>query len=269
MAKDDKKLQSFASFNSGEYSPSLAGRVDLESFGSAVRFSSNFISEETGGIKKFYGSNHIKELENTGQVLLIPFYNSYEPMCLVFTTNFVGVILTDTYSSLEIRPLTCSDLRKVRWKQINDQIILVADDIPIQVLNFLGPDTESGAYKFESSIYTLDYEPFFPIGWSGNYNGEIETIGANGVITVKIPEDETSIKIELPVVLKNATQVNMLGANNYMSTAKMPIVLGQTTATLYKKSADGTETELASAIVSSNPTAPHGGTVTNSNIIDG
>lgn len=269
MANGEKKLQSFNSFNAGEYSPSLAGRVDLESFGSSVRFSSNFISETTGGIKKFYGTHHITDLSEVGQVLLVPFYNSYEPMCLVFTSNFVGIILEDDYVDLTLRPLPTTDLNSVRWKQINDQIILVADDMPMQVLNFLGPDTENSTYKFESSIYTLDYEPFFPIGWSGNYNGEIETIGANGIITVKIPEDETSIKIELPVVLKNATQVNMLGANNYMSITNQPIVLGQATATLYKKSADGTETELASGIVSSNPTSEGGTTVSNSYIIDG
>ena len=35
----DKKLQGFTAFNSGEYSRDLAGRTDLESFGSSTRFS--------------------------------------------------------------------------------------------------------------------------------------------------------------------------------------------------------------------------------------
>lgn len=268
MANGEKKLQSFNSFNAGEYSPSLAGRVDLESFGSSVRFSSNFISETTGGIKKFYGTHHIKDLSEVGQILLVPFYNSYEPMCLVFTSNFVGIILEDDYVDLTLRPLPTTDLNLVRWKQINDQILFVADDMPMQTVNFLGP-AEEGGYKFEIDMYSLDYEPFFPIGWSGNYNGAIETVGGSGVITIKIPEDETSIAIELPAVLKGASKCNILGLNNYIFYGANEVVLGQSTGKVYRKTASGEEIELVSGIVSGSPTSELGNVVSHANIIDG
>ena len=61
MAASDKKLQSFYAFNSGEYSKDLAGRTDLESFGSSTRYCSNFLSQISGGLKKFYGTRHITE----------------------------------------------------------------------------------------------------------------------------------------------------------------------------------------------------------------
>ena len=62
MADSNKKVQPYTSFNAGEYSPELAGRVDLESFGSSSRFMSNMMSQVSGGVKKFYGTTHVAEV---------------------------------------------------------------------------------------------------------------------------------------------------------------------------------------------------------------
>ena len=84
MAASDKKLQSFYAFNAGEYSNDLVGRVDLESFASSTRFTCNFLTQVSGGLKKFYGTRHIteKQVDDFG-IRMVPFVNKYEPMVLV------------------------------------------------------------------------------------------------------------------------------------------------------------------------------------------
>lgn len=272
MAKDEKKLQSFTSFNSGEYSPSLAGRVDLQSHGSSARLLSNFMPEATGGIKKFYGTYHIADIENGGQILLVPFYNSYEPMCYVFTPNFVGVIITNDYYELSFRPLGASDLTQVRWVQSNDKIFMVAPDMPMVSLNFLGPVDGPTKYKFGMEDVKLDYEPFFPIGWDGNYNGTVEVEGATGVVTIRVPEEVQGVVIDLPVVLEDTAQFNILGANNFFynpskASPNYILHLGRTTASLIRNR-DGEDTVLASGIVSSGPVDKAGKSVSSNLIKD-
>lgn len=270
MAKDEKKLHSFTSFNSGEYSPSLAGRVDLESFGSSARYMSNFISEVTGGIKKFYGTYHISEIDNGGQILMIPFYNSYEPMCFVFTPNFIGVIITNDYFELSFPPLATNDLSKVTWAQSNDKIFLTAPDMPMVSLNFLGPQEGWLKYKFELADVNLSYEPFFPIGWDGNYNGAIEVTGINGTIEVRVASSNQGIQIDLPEVLEDSSQFNILGANNYMKykiDGSRIAHLGQTTATFYRIR-NGQKTALSNGVVSGAPTDNSGNTVSSEYVKD-
>jgi hypothetical protein len=271
MAKNEKKLQSFTSFNSGEYSPSLAGRVDLQSHGSSARLLSNFMPEATGGIKKFYGTYHIADIENGGQILLIPFYNSYEPMCYVFTPNFIGVIITNDYFELSFRPLGTSDLTQVRWVQSNDKIFMVAPDMPMISLNFLGPEEGAAKYKFGMEEVGLDYEPFFPIGWNGNYNSTVESDGISGVVTIKIPEDHQGVRIDLPVVLHDSSQFNILGANNYMQkpsdSNEFTLYLGVTTASLIRNRA-GEDSVLSTGIVSGSPVNALGDSVSSSLIKD-
>lgn len=272
MAKDEKKLQSFTSFNSGEYSPSLAGRVDLQSHGSSARLLSNFMPEATGGIKKFYGTYHVADIENGGQILLVPFYNSYEPMCYVFTPNFIGVIITNDYYELSFPPLGTTDLTQVRWVQSNDKIFMVAPDMPMISLNFLGPQEGLIKYKFGIEDVHLDYEPYFPIGWDGNYNGGVEVEGATGVVTIKVSEDIQGVVIDLPVVLHDTPKFNILGANNYFlnpskASPNYVLHLGVTTASLILNRG-GVDTVLASGIVSSGPVNSGGQTVSSSLIKD-
>lgn len=268
MAKEEKKLQSFTSFNSGEHSPALAGRVDLQSHGSSARLLSNFMPEATGGIKKFYGTYHVADIENGGQILLVPFHNSYEPMCFVFTPNFIGVILTNDYYELNFPALTTGDLSQVRWAQANDKIFMVAPDMPMVSLNFLGPREGYEKYKFELAEAHLDYEPFFPIAWEGNYNGQVEVEGVTGTITVRIPAAKQGVQIDLPPVLQDATKFNILGANNYFAIpGNSPLYLGRTKASLLLIRG-GVETVLSEAIVSTGPISSSGEAVSNSLIKD-
>lgn len=254
MAKEEKKLQSFNSFNGGEYSPDLAGRVDLQSFGSSARFLSNFMPEVTGGIKKFYGTRHIAEIEKADMLRLIPFNNRFEPMCLVFTSKSVGLIASEKYSKLNIQPLPTQNLSNVRWKQINDKIVFVSEDMPVTALDFLGEDPAGGGYVFRISQQQMTDVPYFPIGWDGNYNGEIEITGVTDIVKVRATNSGSNIKIDFPDMFKGVTQVNIFGPGNYLNPKRTAngVVLGTVAAsraTLIKDSS-GVRTDVATGIVS-------------------
>lgn len=201
MAKEEKKLQSFNSFNAGEYSPELAGRVDLESFGSSTRYMSNMMSQVSGGVKKFYGTKHIVEKPESfdGQkVKLIPFVNRNEPMAFVLwePLNYKGIIF-DT-SKIEIGLVTENEyydlglflpgnvlLDDIRWQQVNDKVFLVSPSMQPMSINFLGIG-EGNKYLFDLSGIEFSEIPYFPVGAADNYVGPIKATGVSGTVNLTI-----------------------------------------------------------------------------------
>jgi hypothetical protein len=145
----DKKVHGIYAFNSGEYSSELAGRVDLESFASSTRYTSNFLTQVSGGIKKFYGTYHITEktVENPN-IKMIPFVNKYEPMVFVIfgleeedsTGLKVGLIHGDEYTDLDIEVPATVVPSELRWQQVNDRLILCHKTVQPFEIDFYGRD---------------------------------------------------------------------------------------------------------------------------------
>lgn len=216
MAKEEKKLQSFSSFNSGEYSPSLSGRVDLESYGSSARLMSNFMSEATGGIKKFYGTKHITSLQ-TDDVLLVPFTNEFEPMAFVFYNGVIGLITTNDFVDTDMKVPAGVINKKLRWQQINDIVVFVSETTKPFTIRFGGRGEASYIFSLEDTEF--DEVPYFPFGWSGNYNGAIQTNGGtSGTITVDMSTSAAKVKVQYPDILAGRTSANMLGENTGIDT---------------------------------------------------
>lgn len=211
MAKDEKKLHSFTSFNSGEYSPELSGRVDIESFGSSARFLSNFMSQSAGGLKKFYGTTHVAEvMPNSGRrnVRLVPFINNYEPMSFVFwgiedpatddgSSIQVGLIYGDKYKSLDINFPSSVDVWEMKWKQINDVVIFVHKSIQPISINFFGKDLND-EYVFKTSVVEFSEIPYFTIGSTNDYSGPLKADGISGKVTLTTNLSDSTIKAYLP-----------------------------------------------------------------------
>ena len=206
----DKKLQGFTAFNSGEYSSELAGRVDLESFASSSRYSSNFLTQVSGGIKKFYGTYHItEETIDDFDIKMIPFINKYEPMVFVVygthdeeaTGLKVGLIHGDNYKDLDIEmPLTVKP-QELRWQQINDRLILCHQSVQPFEIDFYGVDSETGEYIFDTNIVAFKEIPYFPVGTTDDYKGELWADGISGNITLTIPTNSSDILTYFPSIL--------------------------------------------------------------------
>lgn len=254
MAREDsKKVQSFTSFNAGEYSPSLAGRVDLQSFGSSARLLLNFMSEDTGGIKKFYGTKHVIEVEGR-QVLLVPFSNEYEPMAIVFFEESIGVLISDRFLQTNMKPPAGVNFDTIKWQQVNDRLIFVSPTTKPFSIDFYG--LNEGEYEFQLKSLEFVEEPYFPIGWDGNYNGSVSTSG-NIEDNIQIAMDPTAgqLKIPIPSILAGTSSANMLGYNTGINTLNQSGSLAQfmqipdATGRLIRVR-NGAETVLASGVVS-------------------
>lgn len=262
MAGSDKKLQSFNAFNAGEYSADLAGRTDLESFGSSTRYCCNFLSQVSGGLKKFYGTRHITEQEYSGDIIMIPFINKYEPMVFVVyeehepdaTGLKVGLICSDNYKDLDIElPITVK-VRELRWQQINDKIILCHKTIQPITIDFYGKD-EDGSYKFDTTNVLFTEVPYFPIGQTNDYLGNLVASGVSGTISLTLPAAATDIKTYFPSILIGQSTYIRQGSSLYTFVDRFYKnlwvgVAGNATVSLIRIR-DNAETTLVSGVVNS------------------
>ena len=266
MAASDKKLQSFNAFNAGEYSKDLAGRTDLESFGSSTRYCSNFLSQVSGGLKKFYGTRHITEQTlETGfsKIKLIPFINKYEPMAFVLygsddtglgdnTAGIkIGLLYGDNYKDLNIELPNIIDVNELRWKQINDRVILCHNTIKPMTIDFYGLD-DSGEYIFQLSNIVFTEEPFFPIGTTNDYFGMLEANGLEGTVTLSLPSNTSNIRVYFtPTLIAQSTYVrsqNVKATIGQLQHYEDCVQVDPSTVTLYRKRS-GVSTALASGQV--------------------
>ena len=254
----DKKLQGFTAFNSGEYSRDLAGRTDLESFGSSTRFSSNFLTQVSGGLKKFYGTYHITEINSTTEnVVMIPFINKYEPMVFVVfaatdpdaTGLKVGLIHGDSYKVMDIElPLTVVP-RELRWQQINDRLILCHRSIQPISIDFYGID-EDNEYVFDTNVVPFKEIPYFPIGTTNDYRGALTANAVSGEITLTIPSGATTTIVNYPSILLNQSTYSRTGQKVYNLQDTDALSLSKQNPTVaIKRIRSGQTTTLASGTV--------------------
>jgi len=260
MAASDKKLQGFTAFNSGEYSRDLAGRTDLESFASSMRYSSNFLTQVSGGLKKFYGTYHITEFStDTEDVVMIPFINKYEPMVFVVfaatdesaTGLKVGLVHGDSYKDLNIElPLTVKP-RELRWQQINDRLILCHHTIQPVTIDFYGVD-EDNEYVFNTNVVAFKEIPYFPIGSTNDYSGELQASGLTGEITFTIPSTSSDIRSFFPSILLSQSTYTRTVSKQFLGSSFLTkttnVVNG--TVNLYRVRG-GVTTSLVSGVVNS------------------
>lgn len=264
MAGSDKKLQGFTAFNSGEYSRDLAGRTDLESFGSSTRYSVNFLSQVTGGLKKFYGTRHIDEKAAANyRIKMIPFVNKYEPMVFViYEANEgqtdeglrVGLIHGNEYKDLDITLPNTIVVNELRWQQMQDRLMLCHHTVQPIEIDFYGKD-EDGEYVFDVTQIEFKEIPYFPVGTTDDYVGELQTNALTGEITLSLPTGSSDIMAYFPGVLAGASEyVRNTGYRD--TTQPYYYDVDNSTITLYR-SRGGVDTALASGVVNSTKIKAH------------
>lgn len=208
----DKKVHGIYAFNSGEYSSDLAGRTDLESFASSSRYSCNFLTQVSGGLKKFYGTYHITEkaVENPS-IKMIPFVNKYEPMVFVIfgleeedsTGLKVGLIHGDEYTDLDIEVPATVVPSELRWQQVNDRLILCHKTVQPFEIDFYGRG-ENGEYMFSTTNIAFKEVPYFPVGSTNDYRGSFTASALTGEITLTVTGDDIATYFP-PVLVSQST----------------------------------------------------------------
>lgn len=247
------KTQQITSFNSGVFSPDMAGRVDLEAFASSARKIVNFLPTVTGGLKKFYGTAHVHEMEKPSEFKIIPFINKHEPAAFVLHDSKVGFITKNWYRELDINIPNDIDYKRLRWKQVNDRMIFVHPERQPFSIDFYGIDPDTQEYKFVSSQVVFEEIPYFPIGFKGQYSGELEANKvANDTYTLTIPSGGVTALVGFPSPLDTSASYMRINYSN--STGEIQsgsdISLQKATVHLYKKTPEGVVTELVNGTAS-------------------
>lgn len=231
----------------------MAGRVDLEAFANSARKIVNFLPTVSGGLKKFYGTAHVTEIDKPVEFKIIPFINRHEPAALVLHDSFVGLITNNYYRELNINIPNDIDYKRLRWKQINDRIIFVHPERQPFAIDFYGIDPNTREYKFVSSQVVFEEIPYFPIGFKGQYSGDLEVIGrTNDTYTLSIPSGGTTALVGFPTPLDTSSSYMRI---NYSSTTGeilvgSDIVLNSATVRLYKRTSAGETTLLVEGTAS-------------------
>jgi hypothetical protein len=99
------------SFTSGEISPSLAMRVDLARYATALRTCRNFFVRPTGGVSNRAGFEYVATLDATSNSLLVPFvFSTEQAYMLVFQEELIQVYADGAFVPSISAPLTITDV---------------------------------------------------------------------------------------------------------------------------------------------------------------
>lgn len=205
-------------FNAGELTPALAGRVDFEDYKFGARFIENLIPEVQGGLKKFYGTQHIATLNKPSGVLMVPWHGLQDPVVLVFHDGVISVVAGDDYYDTGIQT-SINDASKLTWVQNNDTMFFAHPDHWPFFVQYFGIDSEKKQYVFKADRHDFVDIPYFPLGWAGNYNKTLTTTeydGSKGLIEVKAYEQVGGL-LELPDMLKNIVSSRNITAQSTSS----------------------------------------------------
>lgn len=135
------------SFNAGEWSPLMAGRIDLDKYGASCRVMQNFLPTPQGGAVARSGTAYVVDAYNyNSQSALLPFQFSTLQSCILefgdhilrFITND-GLLLAPGGGIYSVAtPYDAADTPNIRYAQKNDVLYLFCANYPVYKLERLG-----------------------------------------------------------------------------------------------------------------------------------
>ena len=166
-----------SSFNAGELSAKLKGRIDLQKYRSGCEILENFIPQIYGPATKRPGTRFIREVKNSAnKVKLIPFeYSTEQAYILEFGNQYIrfyanGGIVLNGGSPYEISsPYTSSELPELDFAQSADVIYICHKNHPPYKL------ARYGATNWTITVVDFDWPPF------NDENITTTTLTASGV----------------------------------------------------------------------------------------
>lgn len=237
------KGNSITAFNAGEMTPEFAGRIDKDESKFTFRYSSNFLPTCQGGLKKFYGtylSDYLPVNVGTTEVRLIPFNGSVMPIAVaLFGGDVYSVSPSGVYKmGFNISPQVAVSLS---YKQVNDVIYCASEYTAPFSIVFIGFREDVPTFVYRSSGITV--EPFFPVGWDGNFSGKIIASAYSGDnVTFTASRDGLKYySLELPEKLKTVSVstgiLSRVISNAVIQTGSVsgPIVIGSSRLKLIRK----------------------------------
>lgn len=143
-----------SSFNAGEFSPLLDGRIDYQKYGAAASYIRNFLPLVQGPITRRGGTRYITSTKGNGKAWLIPFiFSATQAYVLEFGDNYIrffynhAQILSGASVYEIISPYSSSDLTNsdgtltLDFAQTGDILYITHANYPVQKLSRLAHDS--------------------------------------------------------------------------------------------------------------------------------
>lgn len=151
-----------SSFNAGELSPQLKGRIDLQKYKNGCETLYNFLPQLYGPARKRPGTRFVREVKTSANaVRLIPFeYSTEQAYVLEFGNQYIrfyanGGIVINGGGPYEISsPYSSADLSELDYAQSADVIYISHPNYPPYKLSRLG------ATNWTIAAVTFDWPPF-------------------------------------------------------------------------------------------------------------
>lgn len=169
MAKQTPLIRSF---NAGEWSPLMAGRIDLDKYGSSCRKMLNFLPTPQGTAVARSGTAYVvNAASNDYPSALLPFQFSTLQSCILefgekilrFVTND-GLLVDGNGAVYTVQtPYAASDAGSIRYAQKNDVLYLFCASYPVYKLSRYG----STDWKLEEVSFTDG--PWLDINYESNH----------------------------------------------------------------------------------------------------
>jgi hypothetical protein len=183
------------SFTSGELSPSLYGRVDLERYFTGLAICRNFIVMKYGGVQNRPGTKFISEVnDSTHLARLIPFQFSDTQTYVLEFGNYTmrafrnGVLVTPTPV---VTLWADTDLFLLKFTQSNDVVTVCHPDYPVQQIS-----------RYSDSSWTVT--PF------NNINGPFLDLNVNQGNTVYASASTGTVTLTANFALFDSTHLGQL-----------------------------------------------------------
>ena len=124
-------------FQSGEFSPRLEGRIDLQKYASGAQELTNMLAFPQGGVTRRPGTYYAGSSKSGGKVRLIPFeFSDEQAYILEVGANYIrffadGGTVTSGGSAVEVvTPYSATDIFELNYTQSADVIYFVHKDHP-------------------------------------------------------------------------------------------------------------------------------------------
>jgi len=154
-----KNSRMYNAFTSGELSPRLDGRTDLDQYYKGVKTLTNFFVHAHGGITKRPGTRFIAEAGDGSQaVVLVPFeFSTTQAYILEFGDEYIrfftqgGQIATSAGQPYEIvSPYAAEDLMDLKYSQSADVMYIVHPEYPVYKIS-----------RFANTTWTIEKVTFY------------------------------------------------------------------------------------------------------------
>lgn len=164
-------------FTTGEISPAVGSRVDLDQYKSALLNAENTVIRPYGGCCRRQGSKYIGELKSSTQdAILVSFYNSEtDAYLLEVGVQYIRIWKDGTYTGIEIGT-PYSNPKGLQFSQSGDVMYICSGQYPVKLLRH----KQDGWDLIDMEIT----EPYYDAMLDAVVDNKVTPSGTSGTVTI-------------------------------------------------------------------------------------